>query len=72
MYCTQQIRSHCSPTIYAEQNEEVTVISQALHVAIVEGRRGRFPVLVELLSDEKVVVVVEAEIKPYKEQLELW
>lgn len=69
MFTTTRIKSHCSSAIYAEQNEELEVISINGHVAIVEGKSGRFPCLVELLADERVVV---EEVKVLKEQLELW
>lgn len=64
MYCIQNIYSY-NRSLYAEQNEDVSIISRSAHVAIVEGKRGRFPVLFELLSDNMVVVVVE-EPKPLR------
>jgi hypothetical protein len=60
MYCKEPIKSY-SGQIYADQNEAVTIISVSAHVAIVESKRHRFPVLIELLSEDKVVVVVEPD-----------
>jgi len=72
MYTKQDIKSHCTGKLYAEQNEQVEVISACLHVAIVQGKRGRFPVLVEMLSEQEVVVVVDVPEVEIKQQLELW
>ena len=61
-YPTIPILSHTSGTRYAAQNEPLTIIRSDGLVAIVETARGnRFPVLVELLSDNEAVVVVEPE-----------
>lgn len=71
-YAKQQITSY-NRSVYAEQNEPLSVISQNGLVAIVETAKGnRFPVLVELLSDDMVVVLVEDGVVERKEQLELW
>ena len=70
-YLTQDIYSY-NRSIYGYQNEEVTVISDCLHVAIVEGKNGRFPVLVEKLSDEMVLVVLDVTSEPVSDQLKLF
>lgn len=61
-------------TLYAAQNEPVELLHINGIVAICETCKGnRFPVLLERLSDDQVVVIVEEiEVKPIKEQLELW
>lgn len=53
LYCKEQIRSY-NRSVYAESGDEVAIISLSGHVAIVQGKKGRFPVLVELLSDEPI------------------
>lgn len=63
-YASQQLRSN-NRSIYAEQNDPLTVVSVNGLVAIVETAKGnRFPCLVELLSDDRVVVVVEPTSEP--------
>ncbi len=60
-YPTIPIISHTQRTQYCAQNEPLQVVSTNGLVAIVETARGnRFPCLIELLSDEQVVVIVEA------------
>lgn len=71
-YATQTITSY-NRSLYCNQNDPLTVISQTGLVAIVETAKGnRFPILIELLSDEMVLVVVEEAQADRKEQLELW
>jgi hypothetical protein len=72
MYTIQDIRSY-TRSLYAHQNEEVQIVSVNGLVAIVEAaQKDRFPCLVEMLSEEMVVVVVDAPEVVRKEQLELW
>ena len=63
-FLTTTLHSHSSGKLYANQNDEVSIVSLNGHVAIVESALGnRFPVLVDLLGDERIVIVVEEEIK---------
>jgi hypothetical protein len=72
-YPIRHITSHMTRTLYAAQNEPLTLHHVNGLVAIVETATGsRFPCLVELLSDEMVVVVVVEEVKEIKDQLELF
>jgi hypothetical protein len=72
MYTSQQILSY-NRSEYAPINTPVSIIRSDGIVAIVETAQGnRFPCLVEMLSEEMVVVVVEEAEVVRKEQLELW
>lgn len=62
MYLKQTIKSY-TRQVYAEQGEQVNVISYNGLVAIVEDcKSNRFPCLVEMLSENEVVVLVEEDI----------
>ena len=72
MYLKETIKSY-NRSIYAEQGEEVNVISYNGLVAILEtAHKERFPCLVEMLSENEVVVVVEEVIEEPKAQLTLF
>jgi hypothetical protein len=72
MYTIQDIRSY-TRSLYAHQNEEVQIVSVNGLVAIVEAASGnRFPCMVELLSEDMVVVVVEEEVTEQINQLSLF
>lgn len=64
MYLKQTIKSY-NRQVYAQQGEQVNVISYNGLVAIVETCAGeKFPCLVEMLSENEVVVLVEEDVKP--------
>lgn len=72
MYLKQTIKSY-TRQVYAEQGEQVNVISYNGLVAIVETCAGeRFPCLVEMLSENEVMVLVEEVIEEPKAQLTLF
>lgn len=72
LFATQDIRSY-NRSPYASQNDPLTLIRSDGIVAIVETEHGsRFPCLVEMLSDNEVVVLVEESIEEPVAQLKLW
>jgi type II secretory pathway component GspD/PulD (secretin) len=72
MYAKEDIHSY-NRSLYAKQNDFLAPIRSDGLVAIVETAHGnRFPCLVELLSEDEVVVLVETPEVVRKEQLELW
>ena len=71
-FATQDINSYNRQS-YASQNDPLNLIRSDGLVAIVETAVGnRFPCLVEMLSENEVVVLVEEEIEQPIAQLKLW
>jgi len=69
-FATQDIRSY-NRSIYCAQNDPLTLIRSDGIVAIVETAVGsRFPCLVEMLSENEVVV--EESVTEPVAQLKLW
>lgn len=67
MHLTTTILSHSTGKLYGNQNDVVDIVSRNGHVAIVESALGnRFPVLVELLSED-MVETQAALVKPKNE-----
>lgn len=72
MYANQPIISY-NRTEYCQINTELTIIRTSGLVAIVEDcHANRFPCMVEMMSENEVVVVVEEVIEEPKAQLTLF
>lgn len=75
MFALHDIRSYNGSLLYAEQGEQVIIVSTNQHVLICEAKRGRFPCTSERLTDtvpEKIIEPLRAPKSNDKDQLNMF